>query len=53
MLRLIMAQPGISLSKLLEILEVEREPVERNLAALEREGFLVKRGRGFRVAEEK
>jgi A/G-specific adenine glycosylase len=51
-LRLIMAQPGISLTKLREMLEVEREPVEQNLAAMEREGFLVKRGRGFRVAEQ-
>ena len=53
LLREIMAKPGITPDKLLTILAAEPETVERNLEALRREGFLVKRGRGYRVPGEK
>lgn len=45
--------PGITLEKLLSILAAEQEPVERNLEALQREGFLVKQRCGYRVTGEK
>lgn len=53
LLREIVMEPGISPGKLLTMLAAEQEAVERNLEALEREGFLVKRGCGYRVAGEK
>ncbi|MFZ2950247.1 MAG: A/G-specific adenine glycosylase [Desulfuromonadaceae bacterium] len=53
LLREIMAKPGITPEKLLAILAAEQETVERNLEALQREGFLVKRGSGYSVAGEK
>lgn len=53
MLREIMVTPGITPGKLLTILAADQEAVERNLDALQREGFLVKRGRGYWVAGEK
>jgi len=53
LLREIMEQPGITLEKLLSILAAEQEPVERNLEALQREGFLVKQRCGYRVTGEK
>lgn len=53
LLREIVTEPGISPEKLLTMLAAEQEAVERNLGALEREGFLVKCGCGYRVAGEK
>ena len=53
LLREIMMQPGITLEKLLKMLAVEQEAVERNLEALQREGFLENRGCGYRIADEK
>ena len=50
-LREVLAQEGITQKKLQSMLPVLPEAVERNLAALQREGFLVKRGRGYRIAE--
>jgi A/G-specific adenine glycosylase len=49
MLRAIMQQPGITARQLANLLACEREPLEKNLLALEREGFAEKQGRGFRV----
>ncbi len=53
LLREIMEQPGVTLEKLLTMPAAEQEAVERNLEALQREGFLVKQGCGYRVAGEK
>jgi A/G-specific adenine glycosylase len=53
MLREIMVTPGITSGKLLTMLAADQEAVERNLEALQREGFLVKQGCGYRVAGEK
>ena len=50
-LREVLVQTGITLKKLQSMLPVLPEAVERNLAALQREGFLVKRGRGYRIAD--
>ncbi len=50
-LREVLAQTGITLQKLQLMLPVLPEAVERNLDALQREGFLVKRGRGYRIAD--
>ena len=50
-LREVLVQTGITLQKLQLMLPVLPEAVERNLAALQREGFLVKRGRGYRIAD--
>jgi A/G-specific adenine glycosylase len=50
-LREVLVQTGITLQKLQSMLPVLPEAVERNLAALQREGFLVKRGRGYRIAD--
>jgi len=48
-LRSIMEQPGITLRLLINLLECERESLEKNLLALEREGFTEKQGKGFFV----
>ncbi len=53
LLQEIMKDPEIPLNKLLTLLVAEREPVERNLEALRREGFLVKHRSGFRIADKK
>jgi A/G-specific adenine glycosylase len=47
----VLGQAGITLKQLQAVLPVLPEAVERNLAALQREGFLVKRGRGYRIAD--
>jgi A/G-specific adenine glycosylase len=49
MLRAIMEQPGITLRQLADVLACEREPLEKNLLALEREEFIEKMGRWYRV----
>jgi len=53
LLRKVLEHPRITLEKLLMILEVEREAVQRNLDAMQREGFLVKRGSGYCISGEK
>lgn len=53
MLREILKQPGITEGKLLKILVAEQEAVVRNLAALQQEGFLIKKRGRYRIADEK
>jgi A/G-specific adenine glycosylase len=48
-LRSVMEQPGITAEALAELLGAEPETVKRNLAAMEREGFLVKQGKGMGI----
>lgn len=48
-LRAIMERPGITARQLVNLLVCEREKVEKNLLALEREGFTEKLGKGFMV----
>ncbi len=50
-LREVLGQAGITLRQLQLMLPVTPEAVEQNLAALQREGFLVKRRHGYRIAE--
>ena len=50
LLREILAQPGITVAELLVQSAAERDAVERNLEALQAEGFLVKQKRGYLVA---
>ena len=50
-LREVLAQAGITLKQLQLMLPVLPVAMEQNLAALQREGFLVKRGRGYRIAD--
>ncbi|MFA7404098.1 MAG: A/G-specific adenine glycosylase [Pelobacteraceae bacterium] len=52
LLREVLEHPRITLEKLM-LLEVEREAVQRNLDAMQREGFLVKLGSGYSVSGEK
>ena len=52
LLREVMSQPGITLQKLVSILAAEPKPIEENLEALQREGFLAKYGDGFRVNDK-
>jgi len=49
MLRAILEQPGITPGQLAKLLECERQALEKNLPALEREGFVMRRGRGYSV----
>jgi A/G-specific adenine glycosylase len=49
MLRVVMEQPGITAEALVELLGAEPEAVKRNLEAMQREGFLGKRGRGVAI----
>ena len=49
MLRAVMEQPGITAKALAELLGAEPEAVRRNLAAMLREGFLDKLGRGVAI----
>ncbi|MDR3579402.1 MAG: A/G-specific adenine glycosylase [Oryzomonas sp.] len=49
MLRAVLEQPGITAGALAELLGAEPEAVRRNLEAMQREGFLGKRGRGVAV----
>lgn len=52
LLRQIIAQPGISVKQLLALIPAEREMVLGNLEAMRREGFLIKKGRGYRIFDE-
>jgi A/G-specific adenine glycosylase len=53
LLRAVMDQPGITLEELWRMLSAERSEVERNLEALEREGFLERHEAGYRIAGQK
>ncbi|MDD2541660.1 MAG: A/G-specific adenine glycosylase, partial [Desulfuromonadaceae bacterium] len=50
LLREIMVQPGITREELIKIVAAEHEAVERNLEALQQEGFLIKQGDCFSIA---
>ena len=52
LLRQIIAQPGITVKQLLALIPAERDMVLGNLEAMQREGFLTKKGRGYRVFDE-
>lgn len=49
LLRAVMASPGISAADLAEKLEAEQGDVERNLADMEREGFLCRTGSSYQT----
>jgi len=49
LLRLVMAQPGVTDEELTAALKADGEQVARNLAALEKEGFLEQTATGYRV----
>lgn len=51
-LREVMKRPHISLTELAAALASGREAVQGNLEAMEREGFLEKRGRGYSISGE-
>ncbi|MDD2850300.1 MAG: A/G-specific adenine glycosylase [Desulfuromonadaceae bacterium] len=50
-LREVLEHAGMTLKKLQSVVSALPEAVERNLAALQREGFLVKRSRGYYIAD--
>jgi len=52
MLRAVLACPGITVKKLAVVLDAGHEILEKNLAALEREGFLELKQNGYRVRSE-
>ena len=52
LLRAVIASPGISADKLAEGLGADRGDIERNLADMEREGFLSMSGSRYRVSED-
>ncbi len=49
MLRAIMDQPGLTGNALAALLGAETEPIGRNLEALEREGFIKRRGKSYAI----
>jgi A/G-specific adenine glycosylase len=51
LLRYILAQPGMTTAQLELCAAADPEAVRRNLEALQKEGFVVKKGRGFQVLE--
>ncbi|HIJ86051.1 MAG TPA: A/G-specific adenine glycosylase [Desulfuromonadales bacterium] len=51
-LREVLGHAGVTLKQLQAMLPVLPEAVAQNLAALQREGFLVKRQRGYRIADD-
>lgn len=51
-LRQIIAQPGITVKQLLSGIPAEQKMVLANIKALQREGFLMKQGRGYRIADK-
>lgn len=51
-LRQIIAQPGITVKQLLSVIPAKHEIVLANLEAMQREGFLLKKGRGYRIFDE-
>jgi A/G-specific adenine glycosylase len=52
LLRQIIAQPGITVKQLLALIPVGLDMVRGNLEAMQREGFLVKKGRGYRIFDK-
>jgi len=52
LLRQIIAQPGITAQQLLALTAARQEIVLGNLEAMQREGFLIRKGRGYRVCDE-
>jgi A/G-specific adenine glycosylase len=52
LLRQIIEQPGITLKQLLALIPAEQSMVLGNLEAMQREGFLIKKGRDYRVCDE-
>jgi len=51
-LRQIMAQPGITVTQLLSAIPAEHDMVLANIEAMQREGFLIKKGHGYRISDE-
>ncbi|MDD2581666.1 MAG: A/G-specific adenine glycosylase [Desulfuromonadaceae bacterium] len=51
-LRQIIARPGITVKQLLSGITAEQKMVLANIEALQREGFLMKKGRGYRIADK-
>lgn len=51
-LRQIIAQPGITVKQLLSAIPAEHAMVLANIEAMQREGFLMKKGRGYRISDE-
>jgi len=51
-LRQIIVQPGITVKQLLLTIPAEHDTVLANLEAMQREGFLLKKGRGYRIPDE-
>lgn len=51
-LRQIIAQPGITVKQLLSAMPAEHDMVLANIEAMQREGFLMKKGRGYRISDE-
>lgn len=49
MLRAIMDQAALTAKALVALLGAEQEPIEMNLAALEREGFIKRQGRSYTI----
>jgi A/G-specific adenine glycosylase len=50
-LRQIIAQPGITVKQLLSLIPAEHDMVLANIEAMQREGFLMKKGRGYRISD--
>lgn len=53
LLREVLAQPGISPKELQTLFAADQGAVQQNLEAMLTEGFLVKTGRGYRIADKK
>ena len=51
-LRQIIAQPGITVKQLLSGIAAEQKMVLANIEAMQREGFLMKKDRGYRIADK-
>lgn len=51
-LRQIIAQPGITVKQLLSAIPAGHDMVLANIEAMQREGFLMKKGRGYRISDE-
>ncbi|MDD2308853.1 MAG: A/G-specific adenine glycosylase [Desulfuromonadaceae bacterium] len=51
-LRQIIAQPGITVKQLLSAIPAEQEMIRANIEAMQREGFLIKKGRGYWISDE-
>lgn len=51
-LRQIIARPGITVKQLLSAITAEHDMVLANIETMRREGFLTKKGRGYRISDE-